>query len=59
VPAAAVAEAGVVSDEDLVRAKDMAVGATTGRLGHPLAVRGSDELTLVHPRTVVPINDTR
>jgi hypothetical protein len=42
VPAAAVADAGDVTDEDLIRAEDVAV-RTTGRwLRDPLAVRRSD-----------------
>lgn len=59
VPAAAMPEAGNMSDEELMGAEKVAVWASARRFGHPLAVYGSDELPLVHPRTIVPTNDSR
>ena len=59
VSAAAVAEACDVTDKDLVRAETVAVGASARWFGHPFAVDGADELTLVHTRTIVPTNDSR
>ena len=37
-PTTAMAKAGDVADEDLIRAERMPVGATLGPAGHPLAV---------------------
>ena len=48
VAAAALPEASDVSDEDLIRAEAVSVGAPVRGLGHPLTVDGSDELTLVY-----------
>ena len=56
--AAAVAEAGNMSDEDLVRAERVSVGASAGWFGPPLAVDGPDELPVTHPRIVKPTNDS-
>jgi hypothetical protein len=44
VSAAAAPEAGDVSDEDLVRAEGMSVGASAGRVGHPFDVGGSHKV---------------
>jgi hypothetical protein len=41
--AAAVAEAGLMTDEDLVRAELVAVGAARGRVSDPLLSRGLHE----------------
>ena len=41
-----VAEAGLMADEDLVRAERVSVGASAGWLGDPLPPACSDELTL-------------
>ena len=40
VAAAAVSEAGLMADEDLVRAERVAAGAAGGRLRYPLVSRG-------------------
>jgi hypothetical protein len=45
VPAAAVAEAGDVSDEDLVWAEGVPVWASARRSGDPFAIRGLHEFT--------------
>jgi len=39
-PVSAVAEAGDVADEDLIRPEQVAIGATLWPTGHPPAVRG-------------------
>ena len=46
VSAAAVTKAGDVSDEDLIRAKGVAVRAAGRWLGYPLPFGRSDQLTL-------------
>jgi hypothetical protein len=51
VSAAAVAEAGGVPDEDLIRAEGVAIQAAGGRLGDPLAACSADQLALVHGPT--------
>jgi len=45
VPAAAVAEAGDMPDEDLIRAERVAVRAATRWPGNPLAIRGLRKVT--------------
>ena len=57
VSAAAMAEAGDMPDEDLVRAEGMSVGASGRWLGHPFTVGGLDELTLVHASNLVLTTD--
>jgi hypothetical protein len=59
VPAAAVAEASDVTDEHLVRAEWVAVGASAWGFGYPSAVGVANELTFVHPRTVLRRNESR
>ena len=57
VSAAAVAEAGDMPDENLIRAEGMSVGAFARWLGHPFTVGGLDERTLVHASNLVLTTD--
>jgi hypothetical protein len=57
VPAAAVAQAGDVTDEDLIRSKGVPVWASIWGFGHPLAASGSYQLALVHSYRLLPPTD--